>query len=193
LIIPDGKRSIFLIMTTLMLTATLGLQMVVHVNAATGDYIVTEPGLDKLSRVTPSGVRTEIYSFTAGTGTVGVAIDSGGNYMVAEYSANKLSKVTPAGVRTEVYSFAAGTGPVGIVIDSDGNYIVTEYDANKLSKVTPESVRTEKYVFAARTYPDFVVIERMSVGGVVEPMSSLTMTAPCLALVGLVGAALAVR
>jgi predicted phage tail protein len=41
-----------------------------------GNYIVAEYGANKLSKITPEGVRTEIYNFVSGTKPAGVAIES---------------------------------------------------------------------------------------------------------------------
>jgi len=181
----------FLAATVLVLTATLLLQPVVLVNAqaAPGDYIVTEWGPEVLSRVTPGGVRTVIYTFAGGTNPASVAIDSGGNYIVAERGTDVLSKVTPGGVRTVIYTFAGGTAPSGVAIDSAGNYIVTETGPEVLSKVTPSGVRTVIYTFAGGTGPYGVAIvpTPRPVGGVLTPVNKLTILAPYLALIGLVG------
>jgi hypothetical protein len=107
-----------------------------------GNYIVSENWVDKLSMVTPSGVRTVIYSFTTNTAPVGVAIDGSGNYIVAEYGTDKLSMVTPSGVRTVIYSFPANSQPMDVAIDGSGNYIVTTTGISQLSKITPSGVRT---------------------------------------------------
>ena len=159
----DGNGSMFLAATVLVLTATLLLQPIVLVNAQPnpGDYIVTEFFADALSKVTPGGVRTVIYTFAGGTNPAGVAIDSGGNYIVAENGAAfmLLSKVTPSGVRTVILG---GLGfPTGVAIDSTGNYIVTEtlVGAQVLSKITPGGVRTVIFTFAAGTAPAGVAID----------------------------------
>jgi DNA-binding beta-propeller fold protein YncE len=127
------------------------------------DYIVTEILNDgnALSRVTPTGVRTVIYTFSTGAQPMGVANDSAGNYIVTEYSANVLSRITPSGVITMRYVFPSTNGgwPTAVAIDSAGNYIVTEFDGNVLSRVTSSGVRTVIYTFPAGTSPRGVAID----------------------------------
>jgi streptogramin lyase len=111
------RRSLCLVAAVLVLAVTLLLQPVGLANAqGPGDYIVTELGVDILSAVTPSGVRTVIYTFAAGTQPTGVAIDHGGNYIVAESTVPVLSRITPGGVRTVIYTFAVGTFPFAVAI-----------------------------------------------------------------------------
>ena len=160
------KYSAFIIATVFIFSTIIYNQPLSPANAQPNqvDYVVTEWGTNKLSKVTSGGVRTEIYSFTGSTGAEDVAIDSEGNYVVVEYINDKLSKITPNGVRTEIYSFPSGTGPNGVTIDFGGNYIVEEglisgLTAGKLIKVTPEGVRTEIYGFALGTFPDGIVID----------------------------------
>jgi streptogramin lyase len=136
----------------------------VHAQPNAGDYIVTEaytggPYINKLSRVTPGGVKTVIFTFAAYTDPHFVAIDSGGNYIVAEAGTNVLSRITPGGVRTVIYTFAAGSNPRGVAIDSGGNYIVAEHSTNVLSRITPGGVRTVIFTFAAGTKPFGVAID----------------------------------
>jgi Carboxypeptidase regulatory-like domain len=119
-----------------------------------GNFIVTAPWRGKLSRITPAGVRTDIYNFTNSPAPIGLAIDPSGNYIVTEFWASKLSKVTPTGVRTVIYNFTANTNPRSVAIDSSGNYIVTEAGTNMLSKVTPAGVRTVIYDFGASAEDD---------------------------------------
>jgi len=158
----SDRRKIPLVAATSILIATLLLQPVAHVNAQpqAGDYIVTELMTGVLSRVTPGGVRTPIFTFAAGADPVHVAIDSGGNYIVVEGGTEVLSKVTPSGVRTVIFTFAGGTGPSGVAIDSGGNYIVVEGLTQMLSKVTPGGVRTVIFTFERDTYPSGVAIIR---------------------------------
>jgi PKD repeat protein len=152
------KFAIYLTTALFLLSAILCFQPAALADPAPspGDYIVVEMDNAKLVMVTPGGVRTEIYSFAAGTMPRNVAIDGAGDYIVTE--TGKLVKVTPGGVRTEIYSFAGGF-PIGVAVDGAGDYIVTEYYANKLVKVTPGGVRTEIYSFAAGTGPRGVAID----------------------------------
>jgi len=116
---------------------------------AAGDSIVVERDPDALAKITPGGVRTEIYAFTASTVPTDVAIDGEGNYIVTESGAGNLVKITPGGTRTVLYSFASESSPVGLAIDAKGNYIVTEDGTEQLVRITPSGERTVIYTFAA--------------------------------------------
>ena len=128
------------------------------------NYILTKHDSvdDVLLKVTPAGVMTVIYNFSAGAMPVDFAIDSSGNYIVAEDSADILSRVTPAGKRTVIYNFPKYTSPSGVAIDSSGNYIVAEADTNVLSKITPDGVRTVIYEFGQGSRPSHVACATLS-------------------------------
>ena len=116
--------------------------------ASPGDYIVAEYYAKQLSRVTPAGVRTAIYTFGSGTFDeypMRVAIDGSGNYIVTSEDEDyhrALSLITPDGIKTPVYGWAGGNGPVGVAIDSAGNYIVAEPGASEhaLARITTAGV-----------------------------------------------------
>ena len=111
---------------------------------------------DELSKVSPSGVRTVIYSFPANTQPMDVAIDGAGNYIVTETGTSQLSMITPSGVRTVIHNFG-GIGISGVAIDGAGNYIVAERD--ELSMITPSNVRTVIYSFVSGSYPMGIAID----------------------------------
>jgi sugar lactone lactonase YvrE len=135
---------------------------------------------DVLLKVTPAGVMTVIYNFSAGAMPVDFAIDSSGNYVVAEDSADTLSKVTPDGERTVIYNFQRYTSPSGVAIDSSGDYIVAEADTNVLSKITPDGVRTVIYDFGQGSRPSHVACVTIAS----LPTSTSTVTPTTWILVG---------
>jgi hypothetical protein len=160
LIVSFRKCSLFLVTTILLLSVTLCFQPTLAApTPSPGDYIVTEYSGDKLSMITPGGVRTVIYTFAASAVPGGVAIDGAGNYIVTEVFGENLVKITPGGVRTVIYSWATLAHPTDVVIDSAGNYIVTEHYADVLSKVTPGGVRTPIYSYTTGISPDNVAID----------------------------------
>jgi hypothetical protein len=121
---------------------------------SSGNYIVTEtvwPSLNALSKVTPDGNVSIIYTFPIRTWPASVAIDSSGNYIVDTYDGNALWKVTPDGAAPRIYAFVYGTYPYTVMIESNGNYIVSEAMSQVLSQITPAGVRTELYHFS--TWP----------------------------------------
>jgi streptogramin lyase len=145
------EYSSFLVITILLLSIIFSVHSVPLVNAQPnpGDYIITEADSDELSRITPNGVRSVLYSFDASTEPQGLVIDSAGNYIVAERLTGNLSKITPAGVRTVIYTFIGSPLLTDVAIDSAGNYIVTESGNGRISKITPSGSRTLIYDFFA--------------------------------------------
>ena len=148
----------------LILISTILLQAVPFANAQPpnpGDYIVPEYNGDFLSRIAPSGARTALFSFAAGTGPVGVAVDSAGNCIVAESLVHVISRISVAGARSVVYDYAAsgpaGAAPFGVAIGTGGNYIVAEFTANKISRISPAGVRTVVYDYTASGLPGMPV------------------------------------
>ena len=125
-----------------------------------GNYIVTESraGACTLSKITPGGSRTVIYSFAPGQWPNYVAVDSAGNYIVTDYVDDTLAKITPGGVRTVIYDFQGGAQVEGVAVNSAGNYIVAESWAQKLSQITPGGARTVIYSFIYYTDPQGVAI-----------------------------------
>jgi hypothetical protein len=83
-----------------------------------GNYIVTEQNPDVLSKITPDGTRTVVYTFASLTLLGGVATDSWGNYVVAEQGFDVISLITPGtpSTRTVLYTFGTGATPFGVAV-----------------------------------------------------------------------------
>ena len=142
--------------TVFILMSTILLQGVPFANAQLpnpGDYIVPENLGDVLSRIEPSGARTPVFSFAAGTRPAGAAVDPAGNYIVTESQTHIISRISLTGARTVVYDYTASgmpiAGPLGVAIGTAGNYIVAEYVPNAISRISPGGVRTAVYDYVA--------------------------------------------
>lgn len=116
-----------------------------------------------------------------------MTVDRNGNYIIAESGWNNLTRYTPTGVRTVIYNFTGYAGPAGVAIDSQGNYIVVEHGRDVLSKITPSGERTVIYEFEPDTCPVCVVVVPVAVGGYIVSIERLSVLAPYLGLVGIVG------
>jgi hypothetical protein len=141
-ITPDGVRTVI---------ANLTAPNAVAIDQF-GNYIVTQtiwPWMNLLSKVTPEGNVSVIYSFPQGQWPAWVAIDSSGNYIVTAFDGNTIWKVTPAGVATPIAQDLSRA--YSIVIDSEGNYIVSlagiRLVPGLLMRVTPAGVETVLYKF----------------------------------------------
>jgi len=129
---------------------------------ASGNYIVIEVReleTDILSKVTPSGEYTVIYTFPVYTSPSGVKVDPSGNYIVTERNKQILSKITPAGTRTVLYNFTGeNITPSDVTIDASGNYIVTQSSPAAISKITPAGIRTAVYNYT-QSNPNMIEID----------------------------------
>ena len=125
-----------------------------------GDFIVTELNANKLSRITPEGVRTVIFDFGAGVGPNSVAIERSGDFIVATGN-SKLLRITAEGVVTEIFTFSFPGQPdrCGVAIGAREDFIVAESFSHKLSRITPAGVRTEIFTFGGGIEPRGVAID----------------------------------
>jgi predicted outer membrane repeat protein len=115
---------------------------------ANGDYIVAEGGSSVISRISPGGVRTVIYTFAPTANPIGVATDTGGDYIVVEAgprgvptSMPVLSRIAQNGSsRTVIFNFSGGSLPHFVAIDDIGRFLVTEHAHHNLVRLTWDGV-----------------------------------------------------
>lgn len=98
-----------------------------------GNVYFTAASVNKVYKVTPAGVITQVVSFGAGYGPYGICSD-GTNLWVACSSNNKVVKITTAGATTE-YSITTGTTPRGCCYGPDGNVWIACNGNSKLAKI----------------------------------------------------------
>jgi sugar lactone lactonase YvrE len=130
-----------------------------------GNVYVTNPGNNKIIKITSAGIVTTL----AGSGTVGavdgngsssqfyaptgITIDSVGNLFVADKLNNRIRKITPNGDVTTFAGSSAGfadgvgtaaqfNGPYNVAIDSSDNLYVTDTNNNRIRKITSTGVVT---------------------------------------------------
>jgi streptogramin lyase len=115
-----------------------------------GNLWFTEPGGNRVGRITPAGVVTEVSagitpgSFTPESFSAGIAAGPDGNLWFTEPGGNRVGRITPAGVVTEFSAgITEGSGPSGIAAGPDGNLWFTELSGNRIGRITPAGVVTE--------------------------------------------------
>ena len=119
-------------------------------NVYVGDY-----SNNRVKKVTPSGIITEIGS--GFNGPSGLAVDSAGNVYVADQNNFKVKKITPSGIITEIgISFAR---PTGVAVDSLGNVYVANINNNTVNKVTPSGIITE--IGSGFNFPTKVAVDSL--------------------------------
>jgi virginiamycin B lyase len=105
-----------------------------------GNLWFTEPGTDRIGRITPAGVITEFSTgITPESDPTAITAGSDGNIWFTENSAGQIGRITPQGKVTEF--------PVddlsGITAGTDGNIWFTEPNANAIGRITSKGKVTE--------------------------------------------------
>lgn len=101
---------------------------------------VTEPGINKVARMTPAGAITQFSIPTANAGANQIAAGWDGALWFTETKANKIGRITTNGIVTEYSVPTAGSQPTGIATCSStncgthGGVWFTETAANKIGK-----------------------------------------------------------
>ncbi|HTD23581.1 MAG TPA: hypothetical protein VK738_13060 [Terriglobales bacterium] len=101
----------------------------------------TEPGTDKIGRITTSGTVTE-FALGTGSGPFAIVAGADGALWFTEKSADKIGRITTGGTVTE-FSLATGAQPRGIAAGPDGNLWFVEFGANKIGRITTSGTLSE--------------------------------------------------
>jgi virginiamycin B lyase len=168
------------------------------VSDVNGNMWFTEPGADKIGKVTPAGVFTE-YPLPAGSKPFHIDRATDGTLWFTETGTNKIGKITTAGVITHYAVPTASAGLSDIVAGPNGNLWFVEQLGRKIGRITINGDITE---FPLNTIPsqsapnyltmdsggniwfaDFSKIGKMTTSGVITWYSSAT---PGASIAGLV-------
>jgi streptogramin lyase len=122
-----------------------------------GNIWFTEPGADKVGKITPSGTGVKEYSVPSPDHPLPAFITAGpdGNLWFTEENASKIAKITPSGTISE-FALAAGRSPAGITLGPDGNLWFTEQNADKIGKITTSGTVTEYDLPTSGSYPNLI-------------------------------------
>jgi streptogramin lyase len=122
-----------------------------------GNLWFTEPGRDRIGRITPEGEVTEFSAgITPGSSPRGIAAGPDGNLWFTQPGKDRIGRITPEGKVTE---FSAGITPrsqlANIAAGPDGNLWFTESIGDRIGRITPEGEVTEfSEGITAGGYPD---------------------------------------
>jgi streptogramin lyase len=106
-----------------------------------GNIWFTEINVNRIGRITPSGVVTEFGTgISGGAAPYGITRGPDGNLWFTEFGTDRIGRITPTGEVTE-YQLAIGSSPLGIVAGSDGNLWYTAY--NKVGRITTNGIVNE--------------------------------------------------
>jgi virginiamycin B lyase len=103
----------------------------------------TEPGANKIGRITTSGVITEFPVGSIGLYYGWITAGPDGALWFTESAANKIGRITTAGVLSEFPVPTANSAPTGIALGPDGNLWFSEVSANNIGRVTTAGVFAE--------------------------------------------------
>lgn len=118
---------------------------------------LTQPGANRVARVTSWGEITELPIPTPDADPRGIAATRGGGAWFTEYGSNKIGLVQPNLTIVEFPVPTPAAGPFGIAADADGNAWFTEADAGKIGRITPAGVVTEFLIPTAGSNPRGIV------------------------------------
>lgn len=102
----------------------------------------TEPGLDRIGRITTSGVVTQ-FILAAGSMPTGITAGPDGNLWFTETFGNNIGRITTLGTVTEFPVPTGGGYPMHITSGPDGNLWFTEALGNKIGRITTSGVVTD--------------------------------------------------
>lgn len=101
-----------------------------------GNMWFAEFGADKIGRVTPAGVVTEL-ALTSGSKPFDVAAGHDGAIWFSEWGRDKIGHMTTDGTLLPEISLSSGAQPTGIAADDQGRIWVTEPGINKVARYDP--------------------------------------------------------
>jgi streptogramin lyase len=118
-----------------------------------GNLWFTEPGINRIGRITPAGVVTEFSAgITAGAGLAGITAGPDGNLWFTEQYGGRIGRITPTGIVTEFSTpICCISYPTSITAGPDGNLWFTEFGVSRIGRITPAGVVTD--FFALGLYP----------------------------------------
>lgn len=103
----------------------------------------TEPGVNKIGRITTSGAITEFKVPTPSSLPAGLTDGPDGALWFTEVAGNKIGRISTSGIITEFAIPTADALPAYITDGPDGNLWFTEANAGKIGRITPAGVVTE--------------------------------------------------
>jgi len=122
-----------------------------------GNLWFTEPGLNKIGRMTTSGEVVEFSVPTANSEPWGIAAGWDGDMYFTENKAGRVARITTEGVVTELGTAVSGSLPEYITLGPDGAMWFTELAANRLGRIARDGRITKFDLPGADSGPTGIV------------------------------------
>jgi virginiamycin B lyase len=111
-----------------------------------GNLWVTEPGIDRIARITPAGTVTE-FTLPAGREPTDI-VAAAGLIFFTERSGDRIGRLDPsaANVQASIVEFivpGVGSRPTEITVGPDGNLWFVQSGSDQVGQMTPGGVITE--------------------------------------------------
>jgi len=113
----------------------------------------TDPGLNRIGRITTAGLVTAYPIPTGASGPLGITAGPDGALWFTETTANQIGRVTTGGSVTEWPIPTATASPQLITAAPDGALWFTEMNANQIGRVTTSGAFTEFALPTANSKP----------------------------------------
>ncbi len=111
--------------------------------APDGTYWYTQPGANRIARMTPSGDVAEYPLPSGASNPFDIIAGADGNMWFTELDGGRIGRITLGGVITEFALPVTTSQPRGIAAGADGNIWFTELTGAKIGRITPQGVITE--------------------------------------------------
>ena len=108
-----------------------------------GNLWFTESSGNKIGRITPDGVITEVAILDPGSGPYGICMGAEGAVWFTERFANRIGRLDASGHVSEFNIPTPNSQPWEIVLGSDGNCWFTQEEVNQIGRITPTGSITE--------------------------------------------------
>ena len=124
---------------------------------ADGALWFTEPGTNKIGRITTTGTITEFTIPTPNSYPLAIAAGADGALWFTENLTNKIGRITTAGVFTEYITPTFNSQNFSIAAGPDGALWFAEYGSNQIGRITTAGIVTEYSIPTQSSHPTGII------------------------------------
>ena len=111
--------------------------------APDGNYWYTQPGANRVARMTPAGAVTEYALPSAASNPFDIVAGADGNMWFTQLDGGRIGRISPSGTIAEFTLPNTSSQPRGIAAGPDGNIWFTQIATSRIGRITPQGVITE--------------------------------------------------